>query len=227
MLSGQKNEEDTLIKVLIADDHAMVRQSIALMLGNSKEIDVVAEAINGEEAIELVNALAVDVVLMDVRMPGVNGLEATHRILADNTGTKVIGLSGHNDSGYPGLFLRAGAQGYISKESDLQEMVTAIKTVHNGDGFISPDVAKRIAEQPNNEAENPFSTLSERELQIALLLLESHQLEDIAEQLTLNLRSVRNYRKKVFSKLNIKTEVELTLQGLRFGMIEGDNIMRH
>jgi two-component system invasion response regulator UvrY len=204
----------------------MVRQSIALLLRDSQEITVVAAAGNGKEAVTLAGNQPIDVILMDVRMPGVSGLEATHRILADYPHIKVIGLSGYNDSCYPGLFLRAGAHGYISKESGLQEMVSAIKAVNRGEGFLSPDVARRVAEQRENETENPFSNLSERELQIALLLLESYQLEDIADQLALTLRSVRNYRKKVFTKLDIKTEVELTLQGLRFGMIEADRTLR-
>lgn len=223
----RRNSEDgTLISVLIADDHEMVRQSIALLLAASGVINVTAEAKDGEEAIKLVEKNAIDVVLMDVRMPGLSGLEATKRILKQHPQAKIIGLSGYNDGSYPSLFMRAGAMGYITKDTGLNDMVTAIKTVHNGATYLSPAIAQRVAEQRDHSSENPFDSLAERERQIALMLLECYQLEEIAGKLSLNLRSVRNYRGRIFDKLNLKTEVELTLLGLRFGMIETDSLPR-
>lgn len=212
-----------MIRVLIADDHAMIRQSIALLLSDHSNIEVVGEAKSGEEAIDLYRKLNVDVALIDVRMPGIGGLEATRQIIDSNAEAKIIGLSGINDNIYPGLFLRAGALGFITKDIGVDDMAHAIETVHRGDGYLSQQIAVSVAMiDDESPSDNPFQQLTEREQQIGMMLLDGLSLDEIADKLNLTMRSLRSYRQRLFTKLNIKTEVEFTLLALRYGLINAD-----
>lgn len=216
-----------MIKVLIADDHDMVRHSFTLVLSEIEDISISGEAKSGEEAVQLARKNPPDIVLMDVRMPGIGGLEATRRILehANNNGPQVIGLSGYNDSSYPGLFMRAGARGYITKDVGVDDLVAAIYQVHRGEAYLSPAVAERVAQMGAQTNENPFDGLSERELQIAMLLVECYTVADIVKLLGISIKSVNSYRFRVFEKLDIKTDVELTLLALRHSMIAPENAL--
>ena len=212
-----------MIKVLIADDHDMVRHSFTLVLSEVEDITISGEAKTGEAAVKLVKQDPPDVVLMDVRMPGIGGLEATKRILAHRPSTKVIGLSGYNDGTYPGMFIRAGAMGYVTKDVGVDDLVEAIKTVYRGEAYLSGEVARRVAEMGNNSNDNPFDALSERELQIALMLVECYQAPEIANKLGIAAKTVGIYKQRVFEKLDLHSDVELTLLALRHTMIEPEN----
>lgn len=213
-----------MIKVLIADDHAMVRQSITLLLEEVDDIVVTGQAKSGEEAIQLAKQAKPHVVLMDVRMPGIGGLEAAKRLLDIDSNIRIIGLTGYNDGAYPGLFIRAGALGYITKDTGIDNMLAAIRSVHQGDTYLSSEIAERVSNHRDINSDNPFETLSERELQVSLLLAESYQLEGIAKRLKLTLRTVKSYRYRIFDKLNVQSDVELTLLALRFGMVVSENV---
>lgn len=209
-----------MIKVIVADDHDMVRQGIALILSDVEDISVIGEAKSGEDAVTLSRRQQPDVILMDVRMPGIGGLEATKKILAHRPDTGVIALSGYNDSSYPGMFMQAGAMGYITKGADYNDMIEAIRTVHEGKAYLSPEVADKVDAYSKNQHENPFDQLSDRELQIALMISECYSLDKIAEQLKLNPKTVNSYKYRVFDKLNVQSDVELTLLTQRHHMID-------
>ncbi|MDG1938552.1 MAG: response regulator [Pseudomonadales bacterium] len=214
-----------MIKVLIADDHDMVRHSFTLVLSEIEDINISGEAKTGESAVKLAKQTPPDVVLMDVRMPGIGGLEATKRILAHRPATKVIGLSGYNDGTYPGMFIRAGAMGYITKDVGVDDLVDAIKTVYRGEAYLSKEVAQRVVQMgDSNNNDNPFDTLSERELQIALMLVECYQTHEVSSKLGIATKTVNVYKQRLFEKLDIHSEVELTLLALRHAMIEPENI---
>lgn len=198
----------------------MVRQSISLYLNNSDDIEVIAEAKSGEEACKLIQKITPDIVLMDVRMPGIGGLEATRRILAHRPKTKIIGLTGYNDGSYPAMFVKAGAQGYITKDTNVDDMIAAIRQVHDGEPFLSPKIAHRIIGSENQKTPNPFDELSDRELQIALMVVECYKTNDIAEQLNLSPKTVNSYKYRVFEKLNLQSDIELMHMTLRFGMLD-------
>lgn len=215
-----------MIKVMIVDDHALIRQSIGMMLESVDGIDVVGNAESGEAALEIARKTQPDVVLMDVRMPGIGGLEATRQLLAHNNGTRIIGLTGYNDGTYPGLFISAGASGYITKDVGLDEIQTAIQRVTEGHTYLAESIARQLDIPEDTEFENPFQLLTERELQVALLISESYRLEEIAKLLNLSERSIRSYRFRIFGKLGIESDVDLAKLAIRFGMIEPENINR-
>lgn len=208
-----------LIKVLIADDHDMVRHSFTLVLSEIEDITIIGEAKSGEEAVQLAKQVAPDIVLMDVRMPGIGGLEATKRIVKQANGAQVIGLSGYNDGCYPGLFMRAGARGYITKEGGVDDLVDAIKQVHRGEAYLATAIAQEVAQLGAHTSDNPFDELSEREHQIAMLLVECYTPQDIVTKLSISLKSVNSYRFRLFEKLDIASDVELTLLAIRHGII--------
>lgn len=208
-----------LIKVLIADDHDMVRHSFTLVLSEIEDITIIGEAKSGEEAVQLAKQVAPDIVLMDVRMPGIGGLEATKRIVKQANGAQVIGLSGYNDGSYPGLFMRAGARGYITKEGGVDDLVDAIRQVHRGEAYLATAIAQEVAQLDAHTSDNPFDELSEREHQIAMLLVECYTPQDIVTKLSISLKSVNSYRFRLFEKLDIASDVELTLLAIRHGII--------
>ncbi len=215
-----------MIKVLIADDHDMVRHSFTLVLSEIADISIVGEAKTGEDAVRLAKKNPPDVVLMDVRMPGIGGLEATKRILAEHKETQVIGLSGYNDGSYPGLFVRAGALGYITKDVGVDDLVAAIRKVHLGEPYLSAQVAHRVANMGSQTGnDNPFDGLSERERQIAMMLVECYTPPQVARKLGISLKSVNSYKYRLFEKLDVNSDVELTLLALRHSMIEPETAL--
>lgn len=213
-----------MIKVIIVDDHALIRQSIGMMLQAVASIDVVGEADSGESAVDLAAQTNPDVVLMDVRMPGIGGLEASRRLLELNKSIRIIGLTGYNDGTYPGLFMSAGASGYITKDTGLQEIETAIQRVHEGHIYLAEAIARQLEIPENEGVRNPFNLLAERELQVALLIAESYRFAEIAQQLNLSERSIRNYRFRILDKLGIDSDIDLAKLAIRFGMITAENI---
>ncbi len=210
-----------MIKVLVVDDHDLVRMGISRMLSDVPGLTVVGEADSGESAIEQARALKPDVVLMDVRMPGIGGLEATRKLVLNDKDLKVIAVTVCDEEPFPSRLMQAGAAGYVTKGAALDEMVTAIRKVHSGQRYISPDVAQLLLTKlydPTSDC--PFDELSEREMQIALMIVNCEKVQTISDKLCLSPKTVNTYRYRIFEKLNIHSDVELTLLAVRHGMIE-------
>ncbi len=210
-----------MIKVLIADDHHLVRTSIAHLLNDEEDIRVIGEASCGEEAILEAKRLSPDVVLMDIRMPGIGGLEATRKITRSLPDTRVLVLTAWLEETFAQRLLDAGAYGFISKDSQHGEMVGAIRDVFGGQRYVSPDVAQRLVLSRIDSTDNPFDQLSHREMQVAMMIVNCQRVADISDRLFLSPKTVNTYRYRIFEKLGVHSDVELTHLGLRHGLVEG------
>jgi two-component system, NarL family, invasion response regulator UvrY len=208
---------------LLVDDHELVRMGIKRLLQDAKGISVVGEANSGEEAVPLVKKLMPDVVLMDVQMPGIGGMEATRKMMRNNPDIKIIILTIYEDEPYPSRLLQAGASGYITKSCDPEEMIRSIRLIHSGQRYISPGIAQQIAIKRFTKGEDSLlDLLSERELQIMLMITQGQKVQDISKKLCLSPKTVNSYRYRIFEKLQVNSDVELTLLAMRLGMIEGN-----
>lgn len=213
-----------MIKVLLVDDHELVRMGIRSLLEDVTGVDVVGEASSGEEAVQMVKKLHPHVVLMDVKMPGMGGLEAIRRILRVDETTKVLAVTVYGEEPYPSRVLQAGAVGYLTKGADMQEMMQAIKTVSSGKRYISPEVAQQLAlKHLNDEKDSPFDGLSEREMQVMIMITSGQKVQEISDQLCLSPKTVNSYRYRLFEKLNINSDVELTHLAIRHNLIDTDS----
>lgn len=211
-----------MIKVLLVDDHELVRIGIKRLLQDVNGIKVLGEASTGEEGIRIAKELIPDVVLMDVQMPGIGGLEATRKMIRHNPDIKILALTVFDDEPYPSRLLQAGAAGYITKGCDAEEMIRAIRTIHSGQRYISSEIAQQLALKRFSKAEeSPLDILSERELQIMLMITSGQKVQDISDKLCLSPKTVNSYRYRIFEKLNINSDVELTLMAIRLGLVEG------
>jgi two-component system invasion response regulator UvrY len=211
-----------LIKVLLVDDHELVRIGIKRLLQDIHGIKVIGEASTGEEAIRIAKELIPDVVLMDVQMPGIGGLEATRKMIRHNPDIKILALTVFDDEPYPSRLLQAGAAGYITKGCDAEEMIRGIRTVYSGQRYISSEIAQQLAlKRFAKPEESPLDILSERELQIMLMITSGQKVQDISDKLCLSPKTVNSYRYRIFEKLSINSDVELTLLAIRLGLIEG------
>ncbi len=214
-----------MIKVLIVDDHELIRTGISSMLADFDKIKVVAQAESGEEAIKLARELRPEVVLMDANMPGIGGLEATRRLIRFDPDIKVIAVTVHNEEPYPTKFMQAGAAGYVTKGVDISEMVKAIIQVKTGKRYITPDIAQQMALKAlEPDSESPFDILSEREMQVMLMITQGQKVQDISDSLFLSTKTVNSYRYRLFEKLNIANDVELTHMAIRHGIVDLNKI---
>ena len=214
-----------MIKVLIVDDHQMVRFGTRRLLEDESGLQIVGEASSGEEAIEAVDALNPQVVLMDVQMPGIGGLEATRRCLRIAPDVKVIALSMHDGEPFPSKLFEAGAKGYVSKRSDPEELILAIRKVMAGQRYISTDIAQNPALRPFAEVQqSPFEQLSGREMQIALMVIRGMGAAEMGKKLILSPKTVNSYRYRIFEKLDIKNDVELTKLAIQHGLLETESV---
>tara|TARA_B100001059_G_scaffold81959_1_gene80041 strand:+ start:11121 stop:11708 length:588 start_codon:yes stop_codon:yes gene_type:complete len=188
---------------------------------DERGIKVIGEAGSGEEALQFCRQHEPDVVLMDMNMPGMGGMTATKRILHFCPDIKVLALSVSCEEPVPTKVMQLGAAGFISKNSAPKDMVSAIRKVYSGVRHISDEVAQKMAlAKVNNHSENPFEGLSDRELQIMLMITRGQKVNDIAEQLSVSAKTVNSYRYRMFEKLAISGDVELTHLALRHGMID-------
>jgi two-component system invasion response regulator UvrY len=209
-----------LIKVLIVDDHELIREGIKKLLSEVADIKVVGEADNGENAIRVMREMDPDIVLMDVKMPGIGGLETTKRLLRSNPQTHIIALTSCNEEPFPTRILQAGAQGYLTKGCGVEEMVQAIRKVYGGQKYISPEIAQQIAlKSLSDHEETPFDLLSERELQVMLMITSGEKVQDISDKLCLSPKTVNSYRYRLFEKLKVNNDVELTHLAYRHGIL--------
>lgn len=213
-----------MITILLVDDHDLVRHGIKKLLEDAQGIKVVGEAKSGEEAIRASKELHPNVVLMDIRMPGIGGLEATRKLLRSNPDVKVLVLSAFDDELFPSRLLQAGAAGYITKGAGVDEMVKAIRSVNAGQLFISPDIAQKLAlKHISGQDDSPFDLLSERELQVAIMITNGQKVQYIADKLCVSSKTVNSYRYRIFKKLNIKSDVDLTHMAMRYGLLDKTN----
>nr|WP_155651354.1 UvrY/SirA/GacA family response regulator transcription factor [Aliivibrio fischeri] len=203
----------------------MVRTGIRRILEDVRGIKVVGEADSGEDAVKWCRTEQADIVLMDMNMPGIGGLEATKKILRFNPDVKVIVLTIHTENPFPTKVMQAGAAGYLTKGAGPDEMVNAIRMVQSGQRYLSPEIAQQMAlSQFTPDAENPFKELSERELQIMMMITKGEKVTDISEQLNLSPKTVNSYRYRLFSKLNISGDVELTHLAIRHGILDAETL---
>lgn len=210
-----------MIRVLLVDDHKLVRTGIRLILEESSDIKVVGEAVSGEEAVNQAQTFAPDVVLMDVSMPGIGGLEATRRLLSRNPGLKVIVVSVHATEPYPLKLLEAGAHGYVTKDCAAEEIVTAVRRVHAGERYITAAIAQQLAlASVSRRADSPFEQLSQRETQVMLMCIAGQSPQAISDKLHLSPKTVSTYRSRLFEKLGVANDVELTRLALRYGVLD-------
>lgn len=210
-----------MISVLLTDDHVLVRTGIRRLLEDSKQVKIVGEADCGEDSLTLAHELKPDVILMDVNMPGIGGVEACRRILQRNPEQKIIVLTIHNEQTFPKRMLEIGARGYLTKECGVDEMLMAINLVNEGGSYIAPSIAQQLALSllPGNE-DNPIDRLSRREFQVMLMI--SHGLTNavISEKLCLSPKTVSTYRLRLLEKLGAQNEVDLIKIAVEQGMVE-------
>ncbi|CAD5378761.1 DNA-binding response regulator in two-component regulatory system with BarA [Pseudomonas sp. OF001] len=211
-----------MINVLVVDDHDLVRTGIRRMLADVTGITVVGEADCGEEALLRVRELRPDVVLMDVKMPGIGGMEATRKIIRSHPSVKVIAVTACDEEPFPSRLLQAGVAGYLTKGAALEEMIKAIRQVFAGHRYISADIAQQLALKPFQAQReiSPFEMLSEREMQIALMIAECQKVQTISDKLCLSPKTVNTYRYRIFEKLEITSDVELAILAVRHGMVD-------
>ena len=216
-----------MISVLLVDDHELVRAGIRRILEDVKGLVVVGEVDCGEDAAKWCRANQVDVILMDMNMPGIGGLEATRKIVRYNPDIKIIMLTIHTENPLPAKVMQAGAAGYLSKGAAPQEVINAIRSVNAGQRYIASDIAQQMAlsQIEPQKAESPFSCLSERELQIMLMITKGQKVTEISEQLNLSPKTVNSYRYRMFSKLNISGDVELTHLAIRHGLYNAEPLI--
>jgi len=211
-----------MIRIVVVDDHDLVRLGITRLLQDTKDIKVIGEATCGEDALTVVRSLEPDVVLMDIKMPGIGGLEATRKLKKMMPQVSVLALTVCDGAPFASRLMEAGASGYITKGAGLEEMVLAIRQVAKGMRYISSEIAQQVALHALGGKSNasPFELLSQRELQIALLIANCQNVAFISEQLFLSPKTVNTYRYRIFEKLNIQSDVELALLAVRHGMID-------
>ncbi|MDW9405137.1 UvrY/SirA/GacA family response regulator transcription factor [Pseudomonas soli] len=209
-----------MIRVLVVDDHDLVRTGITRMLADIDGLQVVGEADSGESALKLARELKPDVVLMDVKMPGIGGLEATRKLLRSHPDTKVVAVTVCEEDPFPTRLLQAGAAGYLTKGAGLDEMVQAIRLAFAGQRYISPQIAEQLALKSFQPQGSPFDALSEREIQIALMIVGCQKVQIISDKLCLSPKTVNTYRYRIFEKLSVTSDVELTLLAVRHGMVD-------
>ncbi|MFV2055961.1 MAG: UvrY/SirA/GacA family response regulator transcription factor [Thiohalomonadales bacterium] len=210
-----------MIRVSIVDDHELVRKGILRILSDVPEIEVVAEAGSGEEAVQMVRQHKPDVVLMDVNMPGIGGFEATRKLIQMYPDLKVIVVTIHVDDPFPSRMLQAGAVGYLTKGCAVDEIISAIKEVYSGRRYISADVAQHLALKlmPGGDA-SPFDSLSPRELQVMLMLTQGTKVQEISDKLCLSPKTVSTYRHRLYDKLGVNSDVALTRLAMRYGVVD-------
>jgi DNA-binding NarL/FixJ family response regulator len=213
------------ITVLLADDHTVVRQGLRALLKAEEDIEVIGEAENGRQAVNLVRKTPPDVVLMDVAMPMMNGLEATRQILKGSPGTKVLVLTSYGDDDCVEQLMRAGAAGYLIKQTAANDLLKAIREVQRGNAFFSPSIAKRLRDQcrqafSNGQPVKRSGDLTSRELEVLQLIAEGFSNKQIAAELSISIKTVEKHRQQVMNKLNIHDVAGLTRYAISKGLVE-------
>ena len=207
------------ISVILADDHAVVRMGFKLLLQDTKDIAVVGEAESGEEVIKLLNTLTADIIVMDLSMPGIGGLETISRVVSKAKSPKILILSAHEDAIHPKRSLKAGANGYLSKRGAPEELIKAIRQIHSGNMYIEPSIAQKVAMSQMGGETSPVEVLSEREFDVFMALASGKTVNQIAETLHLSPRTVGTHLYNIKQKLNASNQTELALIAIKSGLI--------
>ena len=207
------------ISVILADDHAVVRMGFKLLLQDTKDITVVGEAESGEEVIKLLNTLTADLIVMDLSMPGIGGLETISRVVSKAKSPKILILSAHEDAIHPKRSLKAGANGYLSKRGAPEELIKAIRQIHAGNMYIEPSIAQKVAMSQMGGETSPVEVLSEREFDVFMALANGKTVNQIAETLHLSPRTVGTHLYNIKQKLNASNQTELALIAIKSGLI--------
>jgi two-component system invasion response regulator UvrY len=210
----------TPIKVLLVDDHAVVRMGFKMLLESADDIKVVAEAESGEKGIKFYVEHQPDVVVMDITMPGIGGLEAIDRIMAKDNSAKILVLSAHEDSVHPKRVLNAGAMGYLTKRSAAEELIKAIRMVAARKMYLEANIAQQMAIQQLNGEKNPVDVLSDREFEVFMSLAKGQTTNEIADILSLSPRTVGTHLYNIKQKLNANNSAEIALIAMRSGLID-------
>ena len=208
------------IQVMLVDDHAVVRMGFRLLIEGTPDMKVVAEAVSGEEASRIYQEQHPDVVVMDISMPGIGGLEAVNRIMAKDPAARILVLSAHEDTMHPKRVLKAGALGYLTKRSAAEELIQAIRQVAQGKTFIESGIAQQLAVQQLTGDKNPVDVLSAREFEVFMLLAQGKTVVDIAKVLHLSPRTVGTHLYNIKQKLNASNSAEIALIAMRAGLIQ-------
>ena len=212
------------IRILVADDHEVVREGTRRMLEREADIDVVGEAADGAETVRLVEALRPDIVVMDVRMPDVNGIEATKQIKASFPKVRVLVFTAHDDDRYVFPLLDAGANGYVLKTTGQRDLIKAIRDVYRGQTALHPEIARRVVErltQKNRyQAEGMVEALTEREMEVLGAVARGWSNKEVSESLHISPHTVQVHLSNIFGKLNVKTRTEAVLYAIRQGWVE-------
>ena len=206
-------------RILLADDHTVVRRGFALILSKEAELEVVGEAKNGREAVELAQKLQPEVVVIDVSMPELNGIEATRRISNLCPRTRVLALSMHRDAVYVREILRAGARGYLVKDADDDAFLTAVRSVARGEAYLSPAIADAVLVDYRKHVTNPIDLLTSREREVLQMIAEGKTNKEIANILELSVYTVEAHRGKIMEKLNLHNTGDIVRFALRNGLI--------
>ena len=209
-----------LINVMLVDDHAVVRMGFKMLLESASDIKVIAEAENGEQAVKQFAEHHPDVVVMDITMPGIGGLEAIERIMAKDNSARILVLSAHEDSVHPKRVLSAGAMGYLTKRSAAEELIKAIRTVASRKRYLEASVAQQMAIQQLSGETNPVDILSDREFEVFIALAKGKTTNEIANTLCLSPRTVGTHLYNIKQKLNAGNSAEIALIAMRAGLIE-------
>ncbi len=208
------------IRIILADDHSVVRQGFRRILEAQPDMDIVGEASNGREALEQAAKLTPDVVVMDVAMPELNGIEATRRLSEATPHSRVLALSMHKDSVYVREILRAGARGYLLKDAVDEDLIAAVRAVSRGDGYLSPGVADAVLTDYRQHVSDPIDLLTTREREVLQLIAEGKTNKDIATLLKLSVYTVDAHRGRVMEKLNLHSTGELVRFAVRKGLVD-------
>lgn len=203
-----------MITTVLIDDHDLIRLGLRKLLESDSAIKVVGEAKSGNEGIQLVRELQPGVVLLDVQLPDFSGLEVTNRLIAWDKEIKILILTAHSDDHLPIRILEAGALGFITKNASQEQLINAIKSVHSGKKFISPEIAQKLIVSQLNSRQS-FEDLSDREAEVMMMVIQGVSVKQIAKKLNVTVKTVHSYRNRIFTKLNVKNDMELMLLAVK------------
>jgi two-component system invasion response regulator UvrY len=216
-----------LIKIIVIDDHDLVRMGLSRILDDIDGFSVIGDGDSGEKALQLARQLEPDVVIMDVKMPGMGGVEATKRIKLSNSNINIIAVTSCDDDLYPSKLMRAGASAYLTKRAAPHELIEAVHKVVAGKTYMSSEIAQQLALKSaigTGGPDSPFSALSDRELQVAMMTIRGQKPIEIAEILNVSAKTINSFRYRIFEKFNLSNDVELVLFALKHKVFDVDSL---
>ncbi len=216
-----------MITILVVDDHHLIRMGLCSTLEEIPGVVIVGQAATGEEAIQSVRTLKPNIVLMDIRMPGMGGIEATRRILISGSESKVIIITALDDDVHPRQLLKAGASAYITKNTGVDEITQALNMVIAGEIYISPSIARNMVlkDLSPGQENSPLAQLSERELQIAQMITSGHRAGEVAAILNISSKTINTHKYRIYEKLGVTNDVELTLTAVKYGLVDPNEVL--